>query len=53
MVMEHRQKEEKQGGSEIWPAAPITASTSKFDEEESFCSKLDAASCTSRPELAW
>jgi hypothetical protein len=53
MVMEHRQKEEKQGGAEIWPALPLTISTNKLSEEESFCSKLDAAGCTSRPELAW
>lgn len=54
--MSHRQKEELQGGGEIWPAVPrITGEmdTRKLNEEEDFCSKLDAASCTAREELAW
>ncbi|KAJ5757184.1 uncharacterized protein N7511_007366 [Penicillium nucicola] len=50
-VMEHRLKEEKLG-SEIWPAAPVSSST-QFDEEEAFCSALEAKDCISRPELAW
>ncbi|PYI23959.1 ISP domain-containing protein [Aspergillus violaceofuscus CBS 115571] len=55
MVMEHRQKEEAQGGREIWPALPAVTGDMKTDrlaEEERFCSQLEA-SCISRPELAW
>lgn len=55
MVMEHRQKEEAQGGREIWPALPAVTGDMKTDrlaEEERFCSQLEA-SCMSRPELAW
>ncbi|PYH42520.1 aromatic ring-hydroxylating oxygenase subunit alpha [Aspergillus saccharolyticus JOP 1030-1] len=55
MVMEHRQKEEAQGGREIWPALPPMTGDMKTDrlaEEERFCSQLEA-SCMSRPELAW
>lgn len=54
--MEHRQKEEKQDGREIWPAVPsITGEmrTGKLSEEESFCSKLEMAGCMSKEELAW
>lgn len=55
MVMEHRKREEQQGGQEIWPALPRIPEgmTQKFAEEEHFCSKLEAANCVSRPELAW
>lgn len=55
MVMEHRKQEEKQGGQEIWPALPkfTGVMTAKLAEEEQFCSKLEAASCVSRSELAW
>ena len=54
--MEHRKREEKQGGVEIWPATPKVAGemkTSKLDEEEMFCSQLEKESCMARPELAW
>lgn len=56
MVMEHRRKEEAQGGEEIWPAVPKMTGemrTGKLAEEERFCSQLEAASCMARPELAW
>jgi hypothetical protein len=55
MLMEHRKKEEQQGGQEIWPALPrfTEMMTEKLQEEERFCSQLEAASCMSRPELAW
>lgn len=56
MVMEHRRKEEEQGGEEIWPAVPkVTGEmrTGKLAEEERFCSQLEAASCMARSELAW
>ncbi|KAJ6020869.1 monooxygenase [Penicillium herquei] len=55
MVMEHRKREEQQGGQEIWPAlpTPVEGITQKLMEEEQFCSKLEAASCMNRPELAW
>ena len=55
MVMEHRKKEEQQGGQEIWPAVPkfLGGMNAKLAEEEQFCSKLEAASCASRSELAW
>lgn len=53
----HRKKEEDSGGREIWPAVPRPtgeAKTTKLDEEEEFCSKLEAESCFSlRPELMW
>ena len=54
MLVAHRSKEEK-SGHEIWPAVPLLASSSdgKLLEEERFCSQLDAASCMSKPELAW
>jgi hypothetical protein len=53
--MEHRKREEQQGGQEIWPAVPKLPGgmAAKLEEEEQFCSKLEAASCVSRPELAW
>lgn len=54
--MEHRSREEKQGGIEIWPAtAKITGQmrTDKLDEEQAFCSQLEAESCLARPELVW
>ncbi|KAI0595986.1 Rieske domain-containing protein [Biscogniauxia sp. FL1348] len=55
-VMEHRRKEEEQG-REIWPAAPqITGEmkTEKLEEEEDFCSRLEASSCAAkREQLAW
>lgn len=55
MVMEHRKREEEQGGMEIWPAVPKLSSSAKQKEEEDFVSKLDeAASCmSSRVDLAW
>ncbi|OJD34067.1 cytochrome p450 oxidoreductase [Diplodia corticola] len=55
-LMEHRKKEEQQGGVEIWPATPKLAGetkTSKLEEEEAFCSKLEAESCVAGSELAW
>ncbi|KAL1297506.1 hypothetical protein AAFC00_005024 [Neodothiora populina] len=54
-VMEHRKMEEQLGGQQIWPALPKPANgdTSKTSEEEMFCSKLEASSCMSKPELAW
>lgn len=54
--MEHRRKEEQQGGTEIWPAVPKPTGemkTCRLDEEEAFCSKLEAASCKTSEELAW
>lgn len=54
--MEHRSKEERQGGMEIWPATPKIVGqmkTGKLEEEEAFCSKLEAESCVARSELAW
>lgn len=53
MVMEHRQREEKQSGVEIWPATPKVESSENLEEEQRFCSELDAASCMSKAELAW
>ncbi|KAG9699794.1 Rieske 2Fe-2S family protein, partial [Aureobasidium melanogenum] len=55
MVMEHRKKEEEQGGEAIWPAIPKASSSVKQKEEEHFVSKLDeAAGCiSSRVDLAW
>lgn len=55
MVMEHRKREEAQGGKEIWPAVPKGSNSSKEDEEEDFVSKLDeAAGCmSSRVDLTW
>ncbi|KAG9577580.1 Rieske 2Fe-2S family protein, partial [Aureobasidium melanogenum] len=55
MVMEHRKREEEQGGKEIWPAVPKLSSSAKQKEEEDFVSKLDeAAGCmSSRVDLAW
>ena len=55
MLMDHRKKEEQKGGQEIWPALPKFSETmtDKLQEEENFCSQLEAASCMSRPELAW
>ncbi|THY86816.1 Rieske 2Fe-2S family protein [Aureobasidium pullulans] len=55
MVMEHRKREEAQGGKEIWPAVPKGSNSSKEDEEEDFVSKLDeAAGCmSSRVDLNW
>lgn len=55
-VMGHRDKEDRQDGREIWPAAPKIdgeMKTSKLEEEEQFCSRLEAASCTANAELAW
>lgn len=53
--MEHRKREEEQGGEEIWPAVPKLAGSVKQKEEEEFVSKLDeAAGCmSSRVDLAW
>ncbi|KAI5919365.1 Rieske domain-containing protein [Camillea tinctor] len=55
-VMEHRRKEEELG-REIWPAEPQIAGemkTGKLEEEEDFCSRLEAASCAAkREQLAW
>ncbi|KAI1634286.1 Rieske domain-containing protein [Biscogniauxia mediterranea] len=55
-VMEHRRREEELG-REIWPAAPeITGEmkTEKLEEEEDFCSRLEASSCAAkREQLAW
>lgn len=53
MVMEHRKKEEKQGGSKIWPATPEARTSKDLEEEEKFCSLLEAASCMVKPELTW
>lgn len=55
MVMEHRKREEEQGGEEIWPAVPETSSSVKQKEEEDFVFKLDkAAGCmSSRVDLTW
>lgn len=53
MVIEHRKNEEKQGGSEIWPATPNPQFSKGSAEDESFCSQLDASSCMAKPELAW
>jgi hypothetical protein len=56
MVMAHREKEEQNGGREIWPALPILSKsmmTKKLSEEQQFCSQLEASSCLKRPELAW
>jgi hypothetical protein len=55
ILMEHRKKEEQQGNREIWPALPKMPQnmTTKLLEEEQFCSQVEAASCLSRPELAW
>lgn len=55
-VMEHRRKEENQGGRQLWPASPkpvAGANTAKHDEDEEFCSQLEAAGCMAKPELAW
>ncbi|KAE8381805.1 hypothetical protein BDV26DRAFT_278429 [Aspergillus bertholletiae] len=53
MLMEHRKKEEQQGGREIWPALPKLSEqmTEKLADEERFCSQLEAATCLNRPEL--
>lgn len=54
--MDHRKKEEAQGGKKIWPAVPKLVGemrTDKLDEEEMFCSQLEAESCGAKPELAW
>ncbi|KAE8358181.1 hypothetical protein BDV27DRAFT_169673 [Aspergillus caelatus] len=55
MLMEHRKKEEQQGGREIWPALPKLPEhmTEKLADEERFCSQLEAATCLNRPELTW
>ncbi|KAF7596965.1 hypothetical protein BBP40_011331 [Aspergillus hancockii] len=55
MVMDHWKREEQQGGRQVWPAVPkVTGEmkTDKLEEEERFCSQLEAASCMARPELA-
>ncbi|KAJ4290898.1 hypothetical protein N0V90_010094 [Kalmusia sp. IMI 367209] len=52
-LMEHRQKEERQGGIEIWPALPKRTQSGRSAEEERFCEKLEAESCSARAELAW
>ncbi|KAI0123800.1 Rieske [2Fe-2S] iron-sulfur domain-containing protein [Xylariales sp. AK1849] len=56
-VMAHRKKEEQQGGQEIWPATQKILGemrTGKLEEEEMFCSKLEAESCLAgNPQLAW
>lgn len=58
-VMEHRKREEEQGGREIWPAVPEVEGemrTGKLVEEEKFCETLEAASMNcmaGQPELAW
>jgi hypothetical protein len=54
--MDHRAKEEQQGGKPIWPAVPKVSGemkTDKLDEEEMFCSKLEAAGCMEKSELSW
>ncbi len=55
--MEHRRKEEQQGGREIWPAEPQVVGemkTGKLEEEEEFCSRLEASSCEMKgKQLAW
>jgi hypothetical protein len=54
--MEHRKKEELQGGVEIWPARPQIGGdmkTCKLEEEEMFCSKLERDSCMANEELSW
>ena len=55
--MGHRKREEEHGGQDIWPAVPKATGemkTNKLDEEEAFCSKLEAESCMgTRPELVW
>ena len=54
--MEHRRKEEELG-REIWPAEPQMTGemkTGKLEEEEDFCSRLEASSCAAkREQLAW
>jgi hypothetical protein len=55
-VMEHRKKELAQDGVEIWPARPkVTGEmkTAKLEEEERFCSDLQAAGCQGDSRLAW
>lgn len=53
-VMEHRKKEENQGGVEIWPATPkLAGSMQSCSAEEMFCSKLDMESCSASRELDW
>lgn len=55
--MEHRRKEEQQGGREIWPAeAQVVGEmkTAKLEEEEEFCARLEASGCAAkREQLAW
>jgi hypothetical protein len=52
--MEHRKKEESQGGVEIWPATPkLAGGTQSCSAEEMFCSKLDMESCSASRELDW
>ncbi|GAB1206261.1 hypothetical protein APSETT445_004946 [Aspergillus pseudonomiae] len=55
MLMEHRKKEDQQGGHEIWPALPKQPEswTEKQADEERFCSQLEAAACTNQAELTW
>jgi len=53
--MDHRKKEQ-QNGKAIWPATPTISGqmkTDKLDEEEMFCSKLDAEGCVAPTELSW
>jgi phenylpropionate dioxygenase-like ring-hydroxylating dioxygenase large terminal subunit len=55
-VMKHREKELKNGGTEIWPATPKVSGemeTNKLSEEEAFCSELEKAACAGKAELAW
>ncbi|KAF2812094.1 ISP domain-containing protein [Mytilinidion resinicola] len=55
-LMSHRKTEEKDGLKEIWPAMPRLVGemkTDKLEEEEMFCSQLEASSCASKSELAW
>ncbi|KAF2148164.1 Rieske 2Fe-2S family protein [Myriangium duriaei CBS 260.36] len=55
-LMEHRTREEAQGGREIWPATPKVVGdmdTVKLTEEESFCSRLKVSVCTASRGLAW
>lgn len=54
--MDHRKKEQEQGGQQIWPAIPKLVGemkSDKLDEEEAFCSQLEAEGCVANPELVW
>jgi hypothetical protein len=53
-LMEHRAKEEQNGGAEIWPAVPQVkaAEDGRTVDDEKFCSKLSACA-GERPEYVW